>query len=249
MATRTVTVETEYKTLDEITPVDILVAMFDEGDAPTENAPVTLTAVALAMNLTDADTFKTLDMIANMTEIIDGDRQGNWWFTNEYDSADEMVEAYKKLEDLTTKKTKRAIKAAAAKPVQRAVEPVKAADGTTVTVPVSEGSTERRELDAAQGERVLSEDDMRDVVKSLMVSLPAALEITEHESDIEKNGLVLDEPEFIPAMTDAAIDAGVSENAWYMMYAAITETARNWWTKFVNAKIEANDTNEVPASE
>lgn len=52
-------------------------------------------------------------------------------------------------------------------PVIKAVEPIQGADGENVTVPVSEDSTERRELDASKGERVIAEGDMRDVIASL----------------------------------------------------------------------------------
>lgn len=241
MATRTVT----YKSLDDVTALDVLVAMYDEGDAPTENNPISTVSVALAVNLTDSDAFSLLGLIADNFKIIDGER-GQWWFTNAYESSEEMAEAYSKLEALAVKGSKRAAAKAkpAGKPVKTAQSPVKAADGTTVTVPVSEGSEERRELDASKGERILAEDDMREIVKSLNTPAVAAFDVesSEHESDIVKHGLALDEPEFIPAMTPSAVAAGISENEWYMMYAALTQTARDWWTKRVSAKIEAHDT-------
>jgi len=57
-----------------------------------------------------------------------------------------------------------------------------------------------------------------------LVTVPKPFVSVEHESDIEKNGLALDEPEFIPELPE-----GVNGNTWYMAHAAITQTARDWW--------------------
>lgn len=222
MATRT----NITKTLDDVTPTDVLVAMYDEGDNPQEGNPVNITSVALSVNLTDADTFSLLGTIADLTGVIDG--QGvNWWFTANYATPDDMVSAYMAAVSVAAKKVqeapkKRAAKKTTAKPVQAAVEPQESVTGLT---------------------RAEVIESAREVVSAPVtpVSVPAAFLGQEYESDIVKHGLALDEPEFIPALTDAAIKAGVSENEWYMMYAAITQTARDWWTKRVSAKIEAAD--------
>jgi len=51
-----------------------------------------------------------------------------------------------------------------------------------------------------------------------LVTLPKAFVMVEHESDIDKNGLALDEPEFIPELPE-----GVNENVWYMSNAALVK--------------------------
>lgn len=94
-----------------------------------------------------------------------------------------------------------------------AVEPVKAADGTNVTVPVSEGSTERRELDASKGERLISEDFIPSFEES---------KITE---------------EFVPPTMIPAVPAGVNENTWVMAYYANTASARAWWMAKAKAQM------------
>lgn len=53
----------------------------------------------------------------------------------------------------------------------------------------------------------------------------------EYPSDIEKNGLALDEPKIIPVLPE-----GVNANVWYMAHAAITQTARDSWMKRANAQ-------------
>lgn len=100
-----------------------------------------------------------------------------------------------------------------AKPVQEAEEPVKAADGTNVTVPVSEGSEERRELDAAKGERVISEDWIPGFVEPKNVE------------------------EFTPPTILPAVPAGVTENTWFMAHCADTKAARTWWMTRAQAQM------------
>jgi hypothetical protein len=131
-----------------------------------------------------------------------------------------------------------------------AAKPVKGSDGENVTAPVmamnedgyARPTGERREIDAAQGERVIAEGDMRTLIQELRTPapvVPAAMEITEYESDIVKHGLALDEPDFIPAMPEILREAGISENAWYMAHAAITQTARTWWGQHIAKKLTA----------
>lgn len=117
-----------------------------------------------------------------------------------------------------------------------AVEPVKAQDGSTVTIPVDfeDPSKGRRELDAAKGERLISED----VIKVRETPKPARLPEIDgldqfidaetgdmvYESRIIKMGLALDEPESIPERP-----AGVHAHVWDMAHTAITQSARDYW--------------------
>lgn len=98
--------------------------------------------------------------------------------------------------------------------VEPAEEPVKAADGSTVTVPVSEGSEQRRELDAAKGERVIAEDWIPSFAES-------------------KNVEDFEPPTILPAVPE-----GVKENTWFMAHCANTKAARAWWMAKAQSQME-----------
>lgn len=128
-----------------------------------------------------------------------------------------------------------------------AVTPVKGENGETVTVPVDydNPTAGRRELDASKGERVLSEGDMMEIIRSLRADAPKTAEavmelrdrlisaaelmattapaftVTLHEP---KNGEALTVP--IPP-----IPAGVHPHTWELAFQANTESARNYWKR------------------
>lgn len=120
--------------------------------------------------------------------------------------------------------------------VKPAKVPVRAQDGSKVTVPVDfeDPSKGRRELDASQGERLIGEDTytVRTVIpspspvvtdKGLAQFLDDETGEMVFESAIMKNGLWLDEPETIPERP-----AGVNFNTWDLAHTAVTQTARDW---------------------
>jgi len=167
-----------------------------------------------------AEEFDVLDTRANraLVELSDDDLidiKDGMWVVLDSTPAAPVAEAPKPARKATAPKTEAKAPEAVteapeptgrhAKPVQEAEQPVKAADGTNVTVPVSEGSEERRELDAAKGERLISEDFIPSFEES---------KITE---------------DFTPPVMIPAVPAGVNENTWVMAHYANTESARKWW--------------------
>jgi hypothetical protein len=144
----------------------------------------------------------------------------------------------------------RRLMAAQVKPQNRAQQPVKAPNGETITVPVSEGSQERRELDAAMGEKFIGESKFRvtsprharPVAAPAVAVVPAQAPAVEndkgldqyidpdtgdlvYESSIRKRGLWLESPESIPPRPE-----GIHPTTWDMAHTACTQTARDWWT-------------------
>lgn len=150
-------------------------------------------------------------------------------------------------------------------PVKPAETPVIAENGEKVTVPVDfdDPSKGRRELDAAKGERLISEDtfkvsapktekaiqELADKVKELTKPerLPEIDGLDQfiddesgdmvYESRIHKMGLALPEPDSIPERPE-----GVHPNTWDMAHTAITQSARDWWL----AKAETERTDPIP---
>lgn len=200
--------------------------------SPTEESPVTVQELD---DETGQSTFDALNILAD-AELIGFERGNVWVVIPDVSEANASQTAYDALmthplPPVEAPKPKRATKAKA--PVVPAVEPVKAADGTNVTVPVSEDSEERRELDASKGERLISEDLMSDVIQNLMEEtwIP-----TFDESKITED---FEAPEMLPA-----IPVGVSENTWFMAHCANTESARSWWSAKADAQINAHNLNQ-----
>lgn len=122
-----------------------------------------------------------------------------------------------------------------ARPVIPAETPVKAEDGSTVTIPVDfdDPSKGRRELDAAKGERVISEDTITVKVTPKPERLPEIDGLDQfidaetgdmvYESRIVKMGLALPEPDSIPQRPE-----GVNPNMWDHAHTAITQQGRDW---------------------
>lgn len=137
-----------------------------------------------------------------------------------------------------------------------AVEPIKGSDGKNVTVPVEKRNKdgyaretgERRELDASKGERVISEDNMRDVIKSLRTeSEKTVTEITgswvnegepthfvEYDPNNVTGHMMLPEPEFIDAPP-----VGVHPNVWELSRSAATLPGRLFWSRKVREQMDA----------
>jgi hypothetical protein len=148
-----------------------------------------------------------------------------------------------------------------------AVTPVIAENGETVTIPVDFDNPEagRRELDASKGEQVISEDKVSDIIAEIRKDAPKTADAVQdladklaelapkplpvidgldqfiddetgdmvYESRIVKSGLALDEPSEIPPTPE-----GVNANTWHMAHAAITQSARDWWTRQAEQQAE-----------
>lgn len=136
-----------------------------------------------------------------------------------------------------------------ARPVAPAVEPVKDSEGETVTIPVDfdDPSKGRRELDASQGERVISEDTY--TVRATPTAVQLMDDTNEDEtpetwtpSFSEAKNEPYEGPESIPAVPE-----GVSENVWFMAHYADTESARGWWMrKAESLMVTSEPTEDAP---
>lgn len=137
-----------------------------------------------------------------------------------------------------------------------AVEPIQGENGETVTVPVDydNPTAGRRELDASKGERVLSEGDMMEIIRSLRADAPktaeAVMELRDRlisaaelmattapaftvELHEPKNGPALDVP--IPPLP-----AGVHPHTWELAFQGNTEGARNYHMRQARAQEKAH---------
>jgi hypothetical protein len=129
--------------------------------------------------------------------------------------------------------------------------PVIAADGTKVTVPVdpeTDPKGPRRELDAAKGEKLIAEETITvkvapkplPEIKGLDQFIDAETGDMVYESSILKNGLALDEPESVEPCPK-----GVNPNIWDLAHTAITQSARDYWMRQVNAVLH-NQSADAP---
>ena len=129
--------------------------------------------------------------------------------------------------------------------------PVIAADGTKVTVPVdpeTDPKGPRRELDAAKGEKLIAEETITvkvapkplPEIKGLDQFIDAETGDMVYESSILKNGLALDEPESVEPCPK-----GVHPNIWDLAHTAITQSARDYWMRQVNAVLH-NQSADAP---
>ena len=126
----------------------------------------------------------------------------------------------------------------------KAVTPVIAENGETVTVPVDfdNPSAGRRELDASQGERVLGEDDMRAMILQLQRE-NAALKAKRESETQEASTLVFHEPKNGPCPGNEIppVPAGVHPHTWELAHDANTETARDYYMRQVEAQIAEHE--------
>lgn len=140
--------------------------------------------------------------------------------------------------------------------------PVKAEDGSTVTIPVDfdDPSKGRRELDADKGERLIGESTFSLAVNAPKVAAALAASVGKlktlppvrlpeidgldqfidaetgdmvYESRIVKSGLALDEPDSVPPCP-----AGVNPNMWDHAHTAITQQGRDWAMRQIKAQQE-----------
>ena len=221
---------------------DVLVRLFvilEAFESTEENPTATQDMVDEYRNLhqvkmTDTDMFALLSELAE-AKIIDGER--GQWFITVPDVTEENAESIAR-EYLSGAVVE-------SKTPAPAVEPVKAADGTNVTVPVSEDSTERRELDASKGERLISEDVVKDgkfiPIESEPFDLPKYIDSLrvqrENGSQDKENWTELDDVD-VPAVPD-----GVNANQWFHAFNSqgVTEkdtySARLFWAEYVSKQI------------
>lgn len=183
-------------------------------------------------------------------QIISGER-GEMWLTEGTDDSAPETPVVQAPKPTTPAQRLKAHKAAAAP----AVTPVLDSEGTPITVPVAEGSSERRELDASQGERVISEESVSALVNRINArqsesenpvnnSAITGSWVNEgeptHFVDYVKGEAVtghtlLPEPEFIPAPPE-----GVHPNVWELSQTATTLPARIFWSKRVREQMDAH---------
>lgn len=218
MANRNMTVDDMEPTMT----LEDLLTVLKEFDA-CEEFPVDLTN--LSVELSDETPAAIMVMVKDNSILVGHDKNFVWLKYPE-ETVEEMMESVAPPTLAIGK---------AQKPVVKAVKPVKGKDGQNVTVPVSEGSTERRELDASKGERVIAEEDMRDVIKSLKAQPKPSWQNEEHESKIEE----------LPEVPMLCPPDGVPANIWELAYNANTEAARSYWKAYVDKLINGEQM-EIP---
>lgn len=120
-----------------------------------------------------------------------------------------------------------------------AVTPVIAENGETVTVPVDydDPSKGRRELDADKGERIISEDDMTELLKRVRARLKNEKPLTTDQwaevvtqTVFDDFSVTLHEPKNGPALEVEIppLPAGVHPHTWELAHQGNTEGARNF---------------------
>ncbi len=130
--------------------------------------------------------------------------------------------------------------------------PVKAQNGENVTVPVDydNPSAGRRELDASKGERMISEGDMMEIIRSLRADAPKTAEAVEALRDklisaaelmattAPAHTVTLHEPKNGEALTVPIppLPAGVNENTWELAHQGNTEGARRFHMRQAKAQ-------------
>lgn len=126
-----------------------------------------------------------------------------------------------------------------ARPVIPAESPVVAENGETVTVPVDwdDESKGRRELDADKGERIISEDDMTELLKRVRARLKDEKPLTTDQwaevvtqSVFDDFSVTLHEPKNGPALEVEIppLPAGVHPHTWELAHQGNTEGARRF---------------------
>lgn len=139
--------------------------------------------------------------------------------------------------------------------------PVKAQDGSTVTVPVDydNPTAGRRELDASKGERILSEDDMTALLRKVRARLADEkpldtaqwAEIVTQAALDSHFAVTLYEPKNGPALECEIppLPEGVNPNTWELAHQGNTESARAYHmrqAKAQEAEYAARNGDDVP---
>lgn len=222
-----------------ITPETVLSQIFADGSTPDD--PSQLTELAMFLGTDAGSILKAIEDVSS--EFLGDDRKGGLWLTQQdsYFDTDDMLSNYR---------ATHAPQPAPAKPVRKAAQPVKDKEGKNVTVPVDFDNPEngRRELDAAQGERVIGEDTLSALVagikgvdsasqipvgssqnndKGETVSNAIGWTNTEHLSKLtpeHESNQFMEPTEDIPAPPE-----GVNANMWELAYTAPTRGARVFW--------------------
>jgi len=262
----------------------------------TQDDAVSTEDFAAEMGITPSEAFNALDALADL-ELVDASGRGlaaEWWIDVPDVSEDNALAIAREAlsnatpvvkdepRKLTQKeqdyKERTAYNAYAderaqgfiASDVLPAVEPVQAADGTNVTVPVdpeNDPKGARRELDAAKGERLISEEKVSDIINAIRKDAPKTADAVEALAEKLKTLTPVRLPEidgldqFIDAETGdmvyesrivksgLALDEpneiperpeGVNANTWDMAHTAITQSARDYWLKVAKAQEDAH---------
>jgi hypothetical protein len=218
MAARNMSVDT-----DPTTALDALVTLAEYN--ASEDSPLSIDNIAAELDIPNHEVVTLLDSLEDLK-------------ITQYESIGGIFHAWITVEGVTPTTAPDVYAKATGKTVRKAVKPVQGKDGKNVTVPVSEGSTERRELDASQGERVLSEDSMQNLTQDnegenmeTTVIRTGGWENTTPEThfvpydkDNVTGHMVLPEPGSIPEPPK-----GVNPNFWELAYTASTLPARKHW--------------------
>lgn len=243
MAARNLTVDSTT-----VGPDDVLIILAQDG--ATEDSPTSITNIAVELNTSNPEIVLLLEKLENLGLAQYESLAGQFmaWLADPEITPETAQDAYNKAAGIKAPKS-----------VRKAAQPIKGSDGKNVTVPVSEGSSERRELDAAQGERVISEDNMRDVVRNLtkgenvdMDNIPTGSWENEapethyvlYDADNVTGHMILPEPENIPEPPK-----GVNPNFWELAYTANTLPARKYWYAKCIEQIKAYKEEEVKTEE
>lgn len=233
-------VATNALTFDMI--VDAVREMLEESG----NDVVKVEHVAKRLDTYPADVIVAWNNADPDGKIIDGDR-GEMWLTEGDDESPAdtrtapIIEPSKPTTPAQRFKARKAVPTPVPAP---AMTPIPDSTGKNVTVPVDFDNPEkgRRELDASQGERVISEDNMRELINRN--STPSESENTMTEitcswindggeshmtpyvegEPIHPGHTLLPEP-----LTMDAPPEGVTPNFWELYKAANTVKARAFW--------------------
>lgn len=255
MAQRTAPVETEAP----FSLTETLQALIVEGATGPDNA-ITIGDLSIAAAETTEVLFPLLSTLADL-EIIDGGDgtnapRGTWWVMDEIsvgEAENAIGEAVKThaapAKPATPAERMKARKAA--QPSATGVSRTQVAKGVTETKVIRHPS-ENKSTEVPEGTKVIGEDDMRQVVKSLTENKPATPAPVEPVGAWENNGgethlveyqegapitghTILPVPDFIPAPPE-----GVRPNAWELYKTGLTLPARTFWGKIVAEQIKAH---------
>jgi hypothetical protein len=104
----------------EITTEDVLSCMFD--NAATEDSPVTLTALAVELGVSNADIRTALENVDE--SFVEGDPKGNLLLTGDYTSEEEMLADYAKMHTSKLPESPKAVTPAVVVTESEVIEPV-----------------------------------------------------------------------------------------------------------------------------
>jgi hypothetical protein len=204
----------------------------------------------LAVTLDDLKAFtqlSTMDALSLMVDMEEaklietagrGENMVGWLFSQDSQTGLTRTQVASELSTLTVEKPKRKRRTPAEMEAARAKQNAKVAYAAARDFELdalSNGATPEEAANARksyEGEAMDTEtNETLNEPESAPVEAPKPFVMEEHKSALEERDLILDEPESILAKPE-----GVSDNAWYMAHAAITQTARDWWLNYCHTQ-------------